>query len=255
MIIRGQGLHPLNRKYYFLEIMLPGYPEPLRYEIDPADGERLQQVLQLPADELDFFFSFTTKDDQHVILSVQDIQLANFLWESRAYIARKRWRLPRIKICFRDQSKPYQDFLGDASWLQIVYKTETFGEEDEPFLSFLNVEGDEIFFRSTQVLLLAYSWDERINVTTIDTKAGVPHFEPELGGVFGAHVWQMASEEDIEPDESWYGHLDFVVDDENASYDYEFETYGPYPTKSAAVEVVPRDFEWIVGLVNREDEA
>ncbi|MEW5957188.1 MAG: hypothetical protein AB1801_05670, partial [Chloroflexota bacterium] len=143
MIIRGSGVYPLNRKYYFLEFLLPGYPEPLRYEIDPADGERLQQVLELPPDQLDFFFSFTTKDEQHVIVSVQDIQMVNFLWESSAYIARQRWRTPHLKICFRGQPKPYEDFLGDASWLQSVYKTETFGEDDEPFLSFLNVDGDE----------------------------------------------------------------------------------------------------------------
>jgi hypothetical protein len=255
MIIRGGGLHPLNRKYYFLEIMLPGYAKPLRFEIDPADGERLQQVLELPAEELDFFFSLTTKDGQHVMFSVQDIQLANFLWESCAYIARKRWRLPRIKICFRDQSTPFQDFLGDASWLQIVRKTETLGEDpDEAFLSFLNVDGDEIYFRPSQVLLLAYTWEERINVTTVDTRVGVPEFDPELAGVFGAYVWQMGSEEDVAPDESWYGHLDFVVEDENASYDYEFETYGPYPTKSQAVAAVQQDFGSIVGLASQNGD-
>lgn len=254
MIVRGSGSHPLNRKYYYLEFTLPGYAEPLRFEIDPADGERLKEVLQLPADELDFYFSFTSKDEQHVTVSVQDIQLVNFLWQSAAYNVRKRWRIPRLKICFKGQARPYEALLGDASWLQPTFKTETFGEKNEPFLFFLNVDGDEIHFRSEQAYLLAYGWDERVNMTAIATREGTPHFKLELTGVFGGHVWQKASEADLTRDEKWYGHLDFVIDDENASYDYEFESYGPYPTKSAAVEVVQEDFEWIVGVITRQSE-
>ncbi len=188
MVIGGQ--QPLNRKYYYLEFLMHGLSEAVRYEVDHEDGEHLQQLLQQPRVELIPYYAFTAKDSQKVIVSTRDIQMVNILWECAAYKVRQKWRFPRIEIHFQGQAEPYQDFLGDPGWLKVAYDTDTFGLEGEPFLSFINVDDDDIFFNPEQVVLLPYGWDDRINQTTIETLEGAPDFHPEIeiGGVLGAHV-------------------------------------------------------------------
>ncbi len=155
MRING-GQHPLNRQYYYLDFLMPGIPEAVRYEVDYEDGEHLQQLLQQPRGELSPYYSFTAKDGRNVVVSTRNIQMVNMLWESAAYKARKKWQFPRIEIYFKGQEKPYQDFLGDPDWLKVAYDTDTFGLEDKPFLSFINVDDDDISFNPKQVVLLSY---------------------------------------------------------------------------------------------------
>ena len=254
VIIRGSNLHPRNRKYHYLEFLMNGSPDTIRYEVTEEDSERLRSVLQEPLNEFNLYFCFTAKDDRNVVVSIRDIQMVNRLWESGVYLLRKKWRFPKIQVYFRGQSKSYEDDLEDSDWLQAVYNTETFEEPDEPFLSFINVEGDEIFFNIEQIVLLAFSQERRINQTAVRSLEGIADFGPREYGVLAAHIWQTAVEEYEEQDDAWYGHIDFIEADENAAYSYEFDIYGPYATRSEAIEAIQVDFEWLAEMITKVED-
>jgi hypothetical protein len=222
----------LNGVYHQVRLLLKDIPNWLIYDIEPDDVQQFQQELQSPL--LDAYFCFRANRDQRIVISRQDIQVANFLCHRAAYRQVNR-TIPRFEIYLRGNPTPYCDELGEVGDLELFP-----GEapiDPDGFLTFLDGDGEAVFLNPDEVMLLTYTEeDARINVTTLLSAEGLFTAE-NLRGRWGVHVWQ-------EPDdEQWYANADFEEDEEGTEAVYEFDVLGPYATKSAAVEAILADFE------------
>ena len=142
-----------------------------------------------------------------MVVSLPDIQAANFLCHQAAYRQVNR-TIPRFEIYLCGNPNPYCDELGEVGDLELFP-----GEaplDPDGFLTFLDGDGEAVYLNPGQVMLLTYTVeDERINVTTLLSAEGI--FTAE--------------------------------DDESSEAVYEFDVLEPYATKSAAVEAILADFE------------
>jgi len=176
------------------------------------------------------------------------------------YNVRKRLLLPKIKLYLRGRSQAYKMHLEEADMLWAIYSSETFDDLEEQFIPFSTPDGDVIFFNPEEMVLLAFNYhEERVNETTVQSVEGIAGFilNREEEGFLEARVWQKELPyEDADEVEKllWYGHLGFRLSDPDASFEYELDSYGPFTTKSAAVDVVRSEFERLAKTVLRYRE-
>jgi hypothetical protein len=226
-------------KSYHLRFQLNGIPEPLYFAVDQAESEWLQHLLQAPEHRSLPFFFFTTTDGHKVIVSLADIQLVTFGWDVELVSASEPPG-PKIEIYFRDTAQPYRGLLEDPGPLETIFLASSFEVEDEPFVHFLDGEGEAVFLRSEQVVLLTYYWEEvKQNRSLVHrVKGQSPEPSPDdasLRGEWRIQVWQS------ERDEGWYADLEFVAEDQEQVL--EVETYGPCEAKTEAAEVARKGLE------------
>ena len=144
--------------------------------------------------------------------------------------------VPKIEIYFRGTAQPYQAMLEDPGPLETIFLASSFEVEDEPFVHFLDGEGEAVFFRSEQVVLLTYYWEEvKRNRSVVHRVIGPSPDDASLRGEWRIQVWQS------ERDEGWYADLEFATDDEEPGR--EVETYGPCEAKTEAAEVARKGLE------------
>ena len=223
---------PMNRQYFQVRLLMKGVPDWLIYDIEHEDVQRFQQELQSPQSE--HFFCFRSDREQRMVVSLPDIQAANFLCHQAAYRQVNR-TIPRFEIYLRGNPNPYCDELGEVGDLEL-FPSDTPLDPDG-FLTFLDGDGEAVYLNPGQVMLLNYTVeDERINVTTLLSAEGIFTAE-DLRGRWEVQVWQELD------DEQWYSNVAFAEDDESSGIVYEFDVLGPYATKSAAVEAILADFE------------
>jgi len=222
-------------KSYHLRFQLNGLPEPLYYAVDREESEWLQHLLQAPEHRSWPFFFFTTTDGHKVIVSLPDIQLVTFGWDVELMDVGEP-PVPEIEIYFRGTAQPYRGILEDPGALETIFLTSSFDVEDEPFVLFLDGEGEEVFFRSEQVVLLTYYWEEvKRNRSLVHKVKGQSPDDANHRGVWRIQVWQS------ERDEGWYADLEFAADDQEQVL--EVETYGPCEAKTEAAEVARKGLE------------
>jgi hypothetical protein len=93
-----------------------------------------------------------------------------------------------------------------------------------------------VFFRSEQVVLLSFYWEEvKRNRSVVHSVTGPSPHDASLRGEWRIQVWQS------ERDEGWYADLEFVADDQEPGL--EVETYGPCEAKTEAAEVARKGLE------------
>jgi hypothetical protein len=170
-----------------------------------------------------------------VIVSLPDIQLVTFGWDVELMSVSEP-AVPKIEIFFRGTAQPYQAILEDPGPLETIFLASSFEVEDEPFVHFLDGEGEAVFFRSEQVVLLTYYWEEvKRNRSVVHRVIGPSPDDASLRGEWRIQVWQS------ERDEGWYADLEFATDDEEPGR--EVETYGPCEAKTEAAEVARKGLE------------
>lgn len=247
--------------YYFFELHLAGVPEPVTYETTKEDVERLSSVLDRledsPEDEHaneNSYFYFTTPDRQQVVVHMPDLQAVQILIDRKLHEVRRRhlYSLPRLWVYLRGRPAPIVEVLddedaGDHYSLLAVDHFDSASSEDSylpKMLSYLNSEGDRCYLNRRHLMMWVIDWDCRASLTTVFEADGTYVTEEETG-VWRIQAWRLQAlfADDIEPSlEEWYASVEFVPDDQDEIL-YEFDTYGPYATKSMAVSAAQADFE------------
>jgi hypothetical protein len=126
--------------------------------------------------------------------------------------------------------------LEDPGPLETIFLASSFEVEDEPFVHFLDGEGEAVFFRSEQVVLLSFYWEEvKRNLSLVHRVNGPSPVDASRRGEWRIQVWQS------ERDEGWYADLEFVADDQEQGF--EVETYGPCEAKTEAAELARKGLE------------
>lgn len=251
--------------YYFIEFYLDGVPKPVVYETMRDDAERLQHILHeleySPDDKYvveDDYFYFGTPDRQQVVVHLPDVQAARILVERRLHQFRRRrlFHLPRLWAYLRGRPAPIVEDLDDEEPgnhynLLSPHFFDAAPNDKDPdlpkMLSYINAEGDRCVLSRRHLMLWAVDWEYRVSLTTVFEADGLYRGRDEESGVWRIQVWRLQfdlfSDEDAPPE--WYASVEFVPDNhpEEDYVLYEFDTHGPYPTKSEAIAAAQADFE------------
>jgi hypothetical protein len=251
--------------YYFIEFYLDGVSEPVIYETSKEDAERLQSILHnleySPEDKYaieDDYFYFGTPDRQQVVVHLPDIQSVRILIERQLHqVRRRRFYVPRLRAYLRGRPAPIVEDLddedpGDHYNLLSPQFFDAAPNDKDPdlpkMLSYLNAEGDRCVLSRRHLMMWAVDWEYRISLTTIFEADGLYRAREDESGVWRIQVWRLQFDLFMEEELSseWYANVEFVPDDQQPGEDevlYEFDTYGPYPTKSEAIAAAQADFE------------
>jgi len=227
-------------KSYFLRFQMSGISEPIIYLVSQEESERLRQVLQDPERKHRTwpFVFFTATDGQKVTVSIADIQMVTFGWDIGLAPEPEEEEppLPKIEIYYRNTAQPYQAFLGDPGLLEAIFLANAFEPEEEPFVFFLDGEGEEVSFRPAHMVVLAYYWEEeKRNRSLVYWVRGQSPDDDSSRGMWRIQVWQS------EQDATWAADLEFVADGQAETIF--IETYGPGDSKSEAVEMARKELE------------
>ena len=145
-----------------LKAFLRGVSEPVFLPIEEQDVNRLNDLLQEQnADASGHrFFYFSSPAGIDVAISLRDLQLVNLLWEpEHAQGLKLETAAPdeeSIRVYVRDRAA----FVTNAAQPRDVMDVfDYLALGDEPFLHFLDEDGERVFFRRDElVLLTAPSW-------------------------------------------------------------------------------------------------
>ena len=102
-------LNPLN---YRMHILMNGISDALNFQIDQSIAEHLQLALKAN-NATARFFCFSCKDGTRIALSIEDIRLVHYLWETGSYIDNKSESEAKVELQFRDRSEPYSAYVED----------------------------------------------------------------------------------------------------------------------------------------------
>ena len=145
-------LNPLN---YRLHILMNSISDALDFQIDQSIAEHLQSALEANNDTTRFF-CFSCKDGTRIALSIDDICLAHYLWETGFYIDNKSESEAKIELHFRDRSEPYSACIEDYDEIDVLFE-ELASTSDEHWLSFTDCDDELVVFRTQQVVLVVAS--------------------------------------------------------------------------------------------------
>jgi hypothetical protein len=147
---------------YYLRLLMKGVPDFLIYEVDPEVSERLPRILQESERELRRFpfFEFSSKDGREVILSIRDIQMANFLWEHglkpNNHDDESAIDSVGIQLYFRGRPKPFETSAADPAQLGHIFEQLGLVDlERDSFLMFEDEDGEMVWFRPGDLVLLS----------------------------------------------------------------------------------------------------
>lgn len=155
--------YPDDRFFHSVRFLLPGHEEFFKFPMKRADAERLSRVIhnlrQPEPGDGPWFFVFPSPVGLHVVISLSDLQLANILWDRPENVA-PEFKAPteedeRIKVYVRGRKVPYEtDAAEPSDVVNVVDTLQDFYALDEPFLAFLDEDGEEVLFRPDQVMLM-----------------------------------------------------------------------------------------------------
>lgn len=149
-----------GQREYFIEFYLRGIAETFVYPVTQENHERLRAVL--PEKEMESvppeFWGFETTDNRTVVISVHDIQLARLLWEPGQSDEHERNDTDeysdKLSIYLRGRKEPYRCSTSSARQaFELLIDVDTAPEADSRFLSFVDEDGEEIFFNSSDVVV------------------------------------------------------------------------------------------------------
>ena len=104
------------------------------------------------------YFCFDTTDGGNVALSMNDIQMVNFLFDfghTEEDDPAEEAMDEMGKICFRGKREPFITDFGEPIEALSLFATLGLGEfDDEPFFSFVDVDGEQVTLRLEEIVLL-----------------------------------------------------------------------------------------------------
>jgi hypothetical protein len=141
-----------------IRFLLAGSPQCFRFEITETDADRLYSVLQGSAlDEGCRFFVFPSPSGVEVAVSLRDLQLLNFYggMDDRPAEGGEAPGGEPIRVYCRGRAEPFEADAGEPLEVyDAMQYLRIFDALTEPFLHFLDEEGEPVVFRPDQVVLV-----------------------------------------------------------------------------------------------------
>lgn len=141
-----------------IRFLLSGHPRFYFYQIFDSDAHRLHSILQDPVPEDDDrFFVFPSPEGLEVAIRLADLQVVNILWDDEYEVVPGEESMGEdlpVSIHCRGHNEPYTSRAADPAEVYDVFFFLEVGNAGEPFLRFVDEDGDTVFFRRDQILLM-----------------------------------------------------------------------------------------------------
>ena len=147
---------------HYLKILIKNLDDFLIYKTSKDVCDDLDAVLNnIPDEEINKndYFCFDTADGGNVALSMNDIQMVNFLFDfghTEEDDPEAEDAMDEMgKIYFRGKREPFTTDFGEPIEALSLFATLGLGEfDDEPFFSFLDVDGEQVTLRLEEIVVL-----------------------------------------------------------------------------------------------------
>ena len=153
---------------YYLKLLIRNIHEPFIYEVGVEEVERLKHRLSLipekdPKQIVPKLFCINTVNKLTLAISVDDIQLAHFLWEKDLQQDNGQEidddDLDRLDIHFYFRNIPhkYAASVSEAvSTASLYFQLELGTFDESEFSSFLDIDGEEVSIRLSDIVLVEF---------------------------------------------------------------------------------------------------
>jgi hypothetical protein len=153
---------------YCIKLLVRNIDEPFLYEVGAEEIDRLKERLSLieesePDQILPKLFSFSTVNKLTVLVSVDDIQLAHFLWEKNPQppidegFDEDDPDREDIHYYFRSKPHKYVQTVDEAPCAASLYFQLELGTFDESeFHPLVDADGEEVFVHLRDIVLVEF---------------------------------------------------------------------------------------------------
>lgn len=140
-----------NPIVHHVKLLLAGVDEPLSIRVDEKVSQRVRQAFDMTSDDARFVL-IDTVDGDLVAISMNDVQMANFLFEMGTFTPTEA-REERILVRLRGRAEPFETATeGPEDTLRDAIASLEFNETE--YVSFVDEDGEDVVLRADQIICM-----------------------------------------------------------------------------------------------------